>query len=111
MQLIANTYAVDTGGAVATVNVATVVLFGAVSVSGTGKLLAPTLCAVQDILPLVFGDAVTVTVNKVPVVVAVPVVMLATRRLLEDPVAGDTVGDVPAAAPAVIVGGPNPLTA
>ena len=64
----------------------------------------------HEIFPLVFGDAVTVSVNNVPVVVAVPVVTLATMMLPDDPVAFETVGEVPAAAPAAIVA-ENPLGA
>ena len=91
-------YAVDTAGATATAMVTTVVEVP-VTVNA-GGMFAPTACTTQLRFP---ADAVTVSVKSVPVVVAVPVVTLAVHELPLDPVLFDTVGDVPAAAPAAMV--------
>lgn len=50
--------------------------------------------------PLLFVVVPTVSVNSVPVVVAVPVVTLAVIRFPDPPVPFEIVGDDPAAAPA-----------
>jgi hypothetical protein len=93
-------YAVDTTGAAATAIVATPPVIDTVNAGGT---LAPTLWTVQSMFPEA-GAVPTVSVNSVPVVVAVPVVTSAVIMLPEDPAAVRTVGELPAAAPAAIAG-------
>lgn len=101
-----NTYAVDTAGALATVTVRMVV-DAEVHVNAVG-MLAPTLRTVHTKF---WAAAVpTVSVKSVPVVVAVPVVTLAVMLLPEDAATFATVGELPAAAPAAIVGLPIPFS-